>query len=203
MINEETAIIVDNDASINAKNVVLNAVEITVNGTVDTTNGTTTLTSAGDLTLSGGGTVSGNVVDVNAGNNFIHNGGLIDTADADIKAQRNILLQGGSLHANNADLFAVGGYVDESYNNSANATAADSYDLQVTTLLRAASGSAANNSVGIDLGSRFNKLAQVQVATAAGDVLLGNGNTGTAALDVTIMNKEQPIAGNIFIIKML
>ncbi|MDY2636928.1 MAG: hypothetical protein SOV56_03200, partial [Phascolarctobacterium sp.] len=200
LINEETAIIVDNDASINAKNVVLNAVEITVNGTVDTTNGTTTLTSAGDLTLSGGGTVSGNVVDVNAGNNFIHNGGLIDTADAVIKAQRNILLQGGSLHANNADLFAVGGYVDESYNNSANATAANSYDLQVTTLLRAASGSAANNSVGIDLGSRFNKLAQVQVATAAGDVLLGNGNTGTAALDVTIMNKEQPIAGNISII---
>ena len=200
LINEETAIIVDNDASINAKNVVLNAVEITVNGTVDTTNGTTTLTSAGDLTLSGGGTVSGNVVDVNAGNNFIHNGGLIDTADAVIKAQRNILLQGGSLHANNADLFAVGGYVDESYNNSANATAADSYDFQVTTLLRAASGSAANNSVGIDLGSRFNKLAQVQVATAAGDVLLGNGNTGTAALDVTIMNKEQPIAGNISII---
>ena len=155
---------------------------------MDTTNGTTILTSTGDLSVNGSGTVSGKTVNISAGQDFIHNGSTITATKTDvsgsvvINAQRNIELNAGHLHADNADLTAVNGSITESYTNGESATASTSYDLQIKKQMQVAAGGADAQGVAIDLGSRFNKLYDVIIGNANGDVLIGNGAIGTDAL---------------------
>lgn len=155
---------------------------------MDTTNGTTILTSTGDLSVNGSGTVSGKTVNISAGQDFIHNGSTITVTKTDvsgsvvINAQRNIELNAGHLQADNADLTAVNGFISESYTNGASATASTSYDLQIKKQMQVAAGGADAQGVAIDLGGRFNKLYDVIIGNANGDVLIGNGAIGTDAL---------------------
>lgn len=188
--NREGIVNVAKDIQLNATNVNLSAAAgLTVNGSVNAQN-TVSLTSGtgADLVLGGVGTIKGNTVSITSGRNFIHNGSTITATKTDvsgsvvINAQRNIELNAGHLHADNADLTAVNGSITESYTNGESATASTSYDLQIKKQMQVAAGGADAQGVAIDLGSRFNKLYDVIIGNANGDVLIGNGAIGTDAL---------------------
>lgn len=161
--------------NVTARNAIdMNSHAVTVDGIVETTNGTTTLTSTGDLTLSGAGFVKGNAVKVEAGNTFTQAGSTIETDAVTIDAQGNILLNAGSLHADNAKLLA-GGYIDED---------ASDYDLQVAQQLQLSAGGSNEAGVAISLDSTQNKLYDVLLGDAQGDVLIGNGSSGNGRLSI-------------------
>ena len=201
LINEEAAIEVAQDAVIDAdRDVILTAAkELRVNGNVSADNDVSMqangivvngsvsainkaeLNSSSDLSLKGNGTVSGALVNATANQNFIHTSGTINAGDAVLNVGRNILLQGGKLLANNATLSA-GGSIAESYDNANNVF--NGYNLQIADGLTVQASNANAEGVAIDLGSRFNKLYDVVIGNANGDVLIANGATGEARLAV-------------------
>ena len=188
--NREGIVNVAKDIQLNATNVNLSAAAgLTVNGSVNAQNTVSLASGTGaDLVLGGVGTIKGNTVSITSGQDFIHNGSTITATKTDvsgsvvINAQRNIELNAGHLHADNADLTAVNGSITESYTNGESATASTSYDLQIKKQMQVAAGGADAQGVAIDLGSRFNKLYDVIIGNANGDVLIGNGAIGTDAL---------------------
>ena len=188
--NIEGIVNVAKDIQLNATNVNLSAAAgLTVNGSVNAQNTVSLASGTGaDLVLGGVGTIKGNTVSITSGRDFIHNGSTITATKTDvsgsvvINAQRNIELNAGHLHADNADLTAVNGSITESYTNGESATASTSYDLQIKKQMQVAAGGADAQGVAIDLGSRFNKLYDVIIGNANGDVLIGNGAIGTDAL---------------------
>ena len=188
--NREGIVNVAKDIQLNATNVNLSAAAgLTVNGSVNAQNTVSLASGTGaDLVLGGVGTIKGNTVSITSGRDFIHNGSTITATKTDvsgsvvINAQRNIELNAGHLHADNADLTAVNGSITESYTNGESATASTSYDLQIKKQMQVAAGGADAQGVAIDLGSRFNKLYDVIIGNANGDVLIGNGAIGTDAL---------------------
>lgn len=188
--NIEGIVNVAKDIQLNATNVNLSAAAgLTVNGSVNAQNTVSLASGTGaDLVLGGVGTIKGNTVSITSGRDFIHNGSTITVTKTDvsgsvvINAQRNIELNAGHLQADNADLTAVNGFITESYTNGESATASTSYDLQIKKQMQVAAGGADAQGVAIDLGSRFNKLYDVIIGNANGDVLIGNGAIGTDAL---------------------
>ena len=188
--NREGIVNVAKDIQLNATNVNLSAAAgLTVNGSVNAQNTVSLASGTGaDLVLGGVGTIKGNTVSITSGRDFIHNGSTITVTKTDvsgsvvINAQRNIELNAGHLQADNADLTAVNGFITESYTNGESATASTSYDLQIKKQMQVAAGGADAQGVAIDLGSRFNKLYDVIIGNANGDVLIGNGAIGTDAL---------------------
>ena len=188
--NREGIVNVAKDIQLNATNVNLSAAAgLTVNGSVNAQNTVSLASGTGaDLVLGGVGTIKGNTVSITSSRGFIHNGSTITATKTDvsgsvvINAQRNIELNAGHLHADNADLTAVNGSITESYTNGESATASTSYDLQIKKQMQVAAGGADAQGVAIDLGSRFNKLYDVIIGNANGDVLIGNGAIGTDAL---------------------
>lgn len=188
--NIEGIVNIAKDIQLNATNVNLSAAAgLTVNGSVNAQNTVSLASGTGaDLVLGGVGTIKGNTVSITSGRDFIHNGSTITATKTDvsgsvvINAQRNIELNAGHLHADNADLTAVNGSITESYTNGESATASTSYDLQIKKQMQVAAGGADAQGVAIDLGSRFNKLYDVIIGNANGDVLIGNGAIGTDAL---------------------
>ena len=188
--NIEGIVNIAKDIQLNATNVNLSAAAgLTVNGSVNAQNTVSLASGTGaDLVLGGVGTIKGNTVSTTSGRDFIHNGSTITVTKTDvsgsvvINAQRNIELNAGHLQADNADLTAVNGFITESYTNGESATASTSYDLQIKKQMQVAAGGADAQGVAIDLGSRFNKLYDVIIGNANGDVLIGNGAIGTDAL---------------------
>ncbi|MGM9569641.1 MAG: beta strand repeat-containing protein, partial [Phascolarctobacterium sp.] len=174
---------------VTARNAIdMNSNVITVDGIVDTTNGTTTLTSAGDLTLNGVGFVEGDTVNVVVGKSFTQAGSTINAGAVTIAAQGNIVLNKGSLLANNANL-AAGGYIDE---------AASGYDLQIAQKLQLNAGGSNEAGVAINVNSAQNKLYDVVLGHAQGDVLVGNGSSGNDRLSIqTLANTN--IAGKLVV----
>lgn len=190
--NQEGIVNISKEIQLNANNVNLSAAAgLTVDGGVNAQN-TVSLTSGtgADLVLGGVGTIKGNTVSITSGQNFIHNGSTITATKTDvsgsvvINAQRNIELNAGHLQADNADFTAVNGFISESYTNGESATASTSYDLQIKKKMQVAAGGADAQGVAIDLGSRFNKLYDVVIGKANGDVLIGNGASGTDRLSI-------------------
>lgn len=190
--NQEGIVNISKEIQLNANNVNLSAAAgLTVDGGVNAQN-TVSLTSGtgADLVLGGVGTIKGNTVSITSGQNFIHNGSTITATKTDvsgsvvINAQRNIELNAGHLQADNADFTAVNGFISESYTNGESATASTSYDLQIKKKMQVAAGGADAQGVAIDLGSSFNKLYDVVIGKANGDVLIGNGASGTDRLSI-------------------
>ena len=168
LINQEAAILVDQDGFINASKVVLNAqTNLTINGSVSATN-ETELRSSGDLSLGGTGTVSGRFVNAVAGQDFIHNGGTISSERAVITAARNVQLQSGDIQATNASVTATSGAITE--NNG--------YVVNAGTLNVAAGQ-------GIEMSSEANKLKNVVIDDAGASVTIVSGNDAAGDLNVS------------------
>lgn len=196
--NQEGIVNISKEIQLNANNVNLSAAAgLTVDGGVNAQN-TVSLTSGtgADLVLGGVGTIKGNTVSITSGQNFIHNGSTITATKTDvsgsvvINAQRNIELNAGHLQADNADFTAVNGFISESYTNGESATASTSYDLQIKKKMQVAAGGADAQGVAIDLGSRFNKLYDVIIGNANGDVLIGNGAIRTDRLSIAAVTTD-------------
>lgn len=196
--NQEGIVNISKEIQLNANNVNLSAAAgLTVDGGVNAQN-TVSLTSGtgADLVLGGVGTIKGNTVSITSGQNFIHNGSTITATKTDvsgsvvINAQRNIELNAGHLQADNADYTAVNGFISESYTNGESATASTSYDLQIKKKMQVAAGGADAQGVAIDLGSRFNKLYDVIIGNANGDVLIGNGAIRTDRLSIAAVTTD-------------
>lgn len=196
--NQEGIVNISKEIQLNANNVNLSAAAgLTVDGGVNAQN-TVSLTSGtgADLVLGGVSTIKGNTVSITSGQNFIHNGSTITATKTDvsgsvvINAQRNIELNAGHLQADNADFTAVNGFISESYTNGESATASTSYDLQIKKKMQVAAGGADAQGVAIDLGSRFNKLYDVIIGNANGDVLIGNGAIRTDRLSIAAVTTD-------------
>lgn len=196
--NQEGIVNISKEIQLDANNVNLSAAAgLTVDGGVNAQN-TVSLTSGtgADLVLGGVGTIKGNTVSITSGQNFIHNGSTITATKTDvsgsvvINAQRNIELNAGHLQADNADFTAVNGFISESYTNGESATASTSYDLQIKKKMQVAAGGADAQGVAIDLGSRFNKLYDVIIGNANGDVLIGNGAIRTDRLSIAAVTTD-------------